>query len=260
VILAVAHGPSPLWYATRGTGAVTLLLLTASVVLGVAETRAWRPAGTSLFAVSSLHRTLSLLAITLLAVHIVTTLLDPFPHITALVAVVPFASPYRTLWLGLGTVAADLLLALVVTSLVRRRLGYGAWRGIHWLAYACWPVALLHGLGTGSDPKSAWMLMLTIACVGAVALACATRLAAASAPARARANLHRAPAVRLPQRRPQRRRRRADETDRDTNDAARHDRRRRVPRVARAVEADLKVRLYVRASVSRMNCTQFFTS
>jgi sulfoxide reductase heme-binding subunit YedZ len=187
VILAVAHGPSPLWYATRGTGAVTLLLLTASVVLGVAETRAWRPAGTSLFAVSSLHRTLSLLAITLLAVHIVTTLLDPFPHISALVAVVPFASPYRTLWLGLGTVAADLLLALVVTSLVRRRLGYGAWRGIHWLAYACWPVALLHGLGTGSDPKSAWMLMLTIACVGAVALACATRLAAASAPARARA-------------------------------------------------------------------------
>jgi hypothetical protein len=186
VILAAAHGPSPLWYATRGTGAVTLLLLTASVVLGIAETRAWRFGGASLFAVSSLHRTLSLLALALLSIHIVTTLLDPFPHIGVLVAVVPFVSPYRTLWLGLGTVAADLLLAVLVTSLVRRRLGYGAWRGVHWLAYACWPVALLHGLGTGSDPKSTWMLALTIGCVAAVALACASRLAGTAVPARAR--------------------------------------------------------------------------
>jgi hypothetical protein len=186
VIIAAAHGPSAFWYATRGTGAVTLLLLTASVVLGIAETRAWRLAGASLFAVSSLHRTLSLLAVALLAVHIVTTLLDPFPHIAAPVAVVPFISPYRTLWLGLGTVAADLLLALVVTSLLRRRLGYGTWRGVHWFAYTCWPVALVHGLGTGSDPKSTWMLLLTVGCVGAVAAACAARLAATDTPERIR--------------------------------------------------------------------------
>jgi hypothetical protein len=95
-------------------------------------------------------------------------------------------SSYRTLWLGLGTVAADLLLALVITSLVRRRLGYRAWRGVHWFAYACWPVALLHGLGTGTDARSTWMLLLTIACVGAVLLAVAGRLAAGTTPARAR--------------------------------------------------------------------------
>jgi DMSO/TMAO reductase YedYZ heme-binding membrane subunit len=177
-VIAAVHGPSPLWYVTRGTGAVTLIVLTASVVLGIAQTRDWRLGGVSLFAVGSLHRTLSLFAVSLLVVHIVTTLLDPFPHIAVLTAAVPFVSSYRTLWLGLGTIAADLLVALVVTSLVRRRLGYGTWRGIHWFAYACWPVALLHGLGTGSDGRTSWMLFLTIACVGAVVLALAGRLAA----------------------------------------------------------------------------------
>jgi methionine sulfoxide reductase heme-binding subunit len=186
ILLAAAHGPSALWYATRGTGAVTLVLLTASVVLGIAETRGWRPARVSLFAVGSLHRTLSLLAVGLLVVHIVTTLLDPFPHIGVLIAVIPFVDPYRQLWLGLGTVAADLLLALVITSLVRRRLGYRAWRGVHWFAYACWPIALLHGLGTGSDARTSWMLLLTIACVGSVLIALAGRLAAGHTPVRAR--------------------------------------------------------------------------
>jgi methionine sulfoxide reductase heme-binding subunit len=177
-MIAIVHGPSTLWYVTRGTGAVTLVVLTASVVLGIAQTRDWRIGGASLFAVGALHRTLSLFAVALLGVHIVTTLLDPFPHIAVLAALVPFVSPYRKFWLGLGAIAADLLLALVVTSLVRRRLGYRAWRGIHWFAYACWPVALLHGLGTGSDGRTGWMLLLTIACVGAVVLAAAGRLVA----------------------------------------------------------------------------------
>lgn len=187
MIAAAAHGPSPLWYATRGTGAVTLVLLTASVVLGIAATRGWRPSGGSLFTIGSLHRTLSLLALALLAVHIVTTLLDPFPHIGVAASVVPFSDGYRTLWLGFGTVAADILLALVITSLVRRRLGYGAWRRVHLFAYLCWPVALLHGFGTGSDARSTWLLALTIGCVAAVALAVAAHVAAARPAPRARA-------------------------------------------------------------------------
>ena len=178
------HGPSVLWYATRGTGAITLLLLTASVVLGVGEVRAWRPAGTPRFAVAAMHRTVSLLAVALLAVHIATTLLDPFPPIGALNAIIPFQTDYRPLWLGLGTVASDLLVALALTSLVRRRLGYRAWRGLHWLAYACWPVALTHGVGAGSDTRSAWMLGLTAGCVLAVLVAVVGRLAAEDVPAR----------------------------------------------------------------------------
>ncbi len=185
-MIAAAHGPSALWYATRGTGAIALVLLTISVVLGVGELRAWRPAGAPRFAVAAMHRTVSLLAVALLAVHIVTTLLDPFPHIGVLNAVVPFETDYRSLWMGLGTIASDLLVALVLTSLVRRRLGYRVWRGVHGFAYACWPVALLHGIGAGSDTRTTWMLVLTLACVGAVWVAVAARLAAPETPQRVR--------------------------------------------------------------------------
>jgi len=89
-------------------------------------------------------------------------------------------TPYRPLWMGLGTLAFDLLLAIAITSIVRRRLGYRAWRAVHWLAYASWPVAVLHGLGTGSDVKQWWMLALTAACIVAVLVAVWTRIAGAS--------------------------------------------------------------------------------
>jgi sulfoxide reductase heme-binding subunit YedZ len=154
-----------------------MLLLTASVVLGIGEERGWRPAGASRYAVAALHRTVSMLAMAMLAIHIVTTIADPFPKIGVATAFIPFATNYRPLWMGLGTVASDLLLALIITSVARRRLGYGAWRAVHWAAYACWPIAILHGLGTGSDTKSNWMLALTLASVAAVLVAVLARLA-----------------------------------------------------------------------------------
>jgi sulfoxide reductase heme-binding subunit YedZ len=173
----VAAAPSPLWYLSRGTGAVTLVLLTATVVLGIAGTLRWRPgAGLPRFLVDGLHRNLSLLVVVLLAAHVLTAVLDPFAHLRALDAVVPLASSYRPLWLGLGALALDLLIALVMTSLVRARLGLRAWRAVHWLAYACWPVALLHGLGTGTDASTTWLQALAALCAGAVAAAVATRL------------------------------------------------------------------------------------
>ena len=64
-----------------------------------------------------------------------------------------------------------MLIAIVVTSLFRRRFGYRAWRVTHWLAYACLPIALVHGLGTGSDAKTSWMLLLTAGCVLTVLVA-----------------------------------------------------------------------------------------
>jgi DMSO/TMAO reductase YedYZ heme-binding membrane subunit len=183
MIFAAAHGPSALWYATRGAGAMTLVLLTASVVMGIAEVRRWQPGRAPHFAIAAMHRWVSLVATALLAVHVITTLLDPFPRIAVLNAAIPFETNYRPLWIGFGTLASDLLVALVLTSLVRRRLGYRAWRGVHWLAYACWPVALLHGLGAGSDTKATWMLLLTAACVVAVLVALGGRLVAAGIPA-----------------------------------------------------------------------------
>jgi DMSO/TMAO reductase YedYZ heme-binding membrane subunit len=112
----------------------------------------------------------------LLVIHILTSVLDSFAPISLINAVIPFTGSYRPLWLGLGAVAFDLLLAVTITSLMRRRLGHSTWRGVHWLAYACWPVAVLHGLGTGSDVHQAWMLLIAVACIAAVLVAIVARV------------------------------------------------------------------------------------
>jgi sulfoxide reductase heme-binding subunit YedZ len=175
-----------LWYFTRGTGAVSLVLLTLSLVLGVVDVQRWTAWHVPRFVVDGLHRTVSLLVVAFVAVHVVTAALDTFAPVTLIDAVVPFGSSYRPVWLGLGAVAFDLLLALVVTSLLRARLGARTWRGVHWLAYACWPVALLHGLGTGSDIRPGWMLWLSVGCAALVAVAVVAR-AASTFPAAATA-------------------------------------------------------------------------
>jgi sulfoxide reductase heme-binding subunit YedZ len=171
-------GPSALWYLTRGTGATTLILMTVSVALGVVNVRRLTTPAVPRFVLDAVHRNASLLALAFLAVHIVTALLDSFAPINLIDAVIPFTSVYRPLWLGLGALASDLLIAVAITSVLRRRLGYGAWRATHWLAYASWPVAVLHGLGTGSDAKATWMLALTAGCIAVVLVAVAARLSA----------------------------------------------------------------------------------
>ena len=174
--LLAAAGPSPLWYLTRGTGLVTLILLTISVVLGVASTGRWALPGWPRFATAALHRNVSLLVLVVLAIHIITAELDTFAPVGWVAVLIPFASAYRPIWLGLGTVAFDLLIALVATSLVRARIGQRAWRVIHWAAYAAWPLALVHGLGTGTDPRTRLMQAITVGCVLAVVAAVGWRL------------------------------------------------------------------------------------
>jgi sulfoxide reductase heme-binding subunit YedZ len=184
-----ALSPSAYWYLARGTGASSLVLLTASVVLGVMGSMrmAFAPRWPR-FAIDTLHRDVSLTVIALLVLHIITSVLDGFAPISLVDSVIPLSSSYRPVWLGLGALSFDLLLALVLTSLLRRRFGYRAWRGIHWLAYLSWPVAVLHGIGTGSDIKSLWMLVLTALCVAVVLIAMLMRIAAAGgAPASVRA-------------------------------------------------------------------------
>ena len=174
--LAATLGPSTYWYLTRGTGVVSLLLLTASVVLGIVGTVGFTAPRWPRFAIDSLHRDISLLAIAFLVIHILVSVLDGFAPITLIDGVIPFVSAYRPLWMGLGTVAFDLMIALAITSLVRRRLGYRTWRAVHWLAYVSWPVAVLHGLGTGSDTQEWWMLAITAACLVAVLIAIWVRI------------------------------------------------------------------------------------
>jgi predicted ferric reductase len=161
-------GPSAYWYLTRASGAVALVLLTAAVVIGIAAIARLRGPGVPRFVVDGIHRTASLLAVVFVAVHVLTAVLDQFASISLVDAVIPFAGSYRPLWLGLGAVAFDLLLAVAITSLVRARTGHAMWRGVHWLAYAAWPVAVLHGFGTGSDVHQTWLMSVTLACVTAV--------------------------------------------------------------------------------------------
>jgi sulfoxide reductase heme-binding subunit YedZ len=167
-----------LWYTTRGAGAVSLVLLTGVVVLGVLSSMRFQAAGWPRFLTTGLHRNLALVTLVFLALHIVTAVVDPFTHLGWLTAVVPFSSYYRTFWLGLGTIAFELLAAIIVTSLLRAYIGHGAWRAIHWLAYASWPIGVVHGLGTGTDAFSAWFFLLTCVCIAAVGIAVAIRLVA----------------------------------------------------------------------------------
>ncbi len=173
----VVNSTTPLWYLTRATGLVALVLLTASMALGMlSSVRYQRPAWPR-FVVTGLHRNSSLLALVFTAVHIATTLADGFVPIKLQDVVIPFISAYRPVWLGLGTVALDLMIALTITSLLRTRMSYRSWRLVHWMSYLCWPVAVLHGLGTGTDTTVNWVLGLTIGCVALVAGLLAWRLA-----------------------------------------------------------------------------------
>lgn len=175
--MVVAAAPSPYWFVTRGTGAMALVLLTVSVALGVADVRRMQVAHQR-FVLDALHRNVSLLAVAFVVLHVATTLLDSFAHIGLLDVVIPFRSSYRPLWLGLGTISLDLMAAVVITSLLRDRFGYRAWRSTHWLVYACWPVALIHSYGTGTDPRAHWMLVLSGACVAMLLVAVVARVSA----------------------------------------------------------------------------------
>lgn len=167
-----------LWYLGRGSGVVSLVLLTVVVVLGIAGRSGRTVGGLPRFAVAAVHRAASLLSVVFLAVHVLTLLADPYAQLDLLALVVPFTAEAQPFWYGLGAVALDLIAALVVTSLLRHRIPPRVWKGLHLAAYLAWPVALAHGLGSGTDAGSAWMLALSGICITAVACPLAWRLSA----------------------------------------------------------------------------------
>ena len=169
-------GTTAFWYASRATGIVALLLLTAVLVLGMLVNRQGRLPGLPRFAVTSLHRNISLLAVAFIAVHVVTAVADTYVSIPILSGVIPFVSGYERFWLALGAISFDLMLAMVITSLVRGHLNRILWRAIHLLAYLCWPVAFAHSIGSSKDLQHGWMLDLGIACAVIVAAAVIWRL------------------------------------------------------------------------------------
>jgi predicted ferric reductase len=173
----VVTSSTPLWYTTRATGLVAMVLLTAAMAAGLLSSVRFEHRNWPRFVTLGLHRNLSLLALAFTVLHVLTTVLDNFVSIPVVDAFVPFIATYRPFWLGLGAIAFDLMLALIATSLVRTRMGLRSWRLVHWTAYACWPVAVVHGLGTGTDTPVRWVLALTAACVLVIVVLTLWRLA-----------------------------------------------------------------------------------
>ncbi len=167
------------WYATRGAGIVSLLLFTGVVVLGILTSTRWQRPGWPRFVTAELHRSVALLSMVFMAIHIVIAVVDPYTALGWASALIPFSVAYRQVWLGLGSVSMYLILAVIVTSLLRARIGARTWRAVHWLTYASWPVALLHGYGTGTDSTTLWMLALQAMCVVAVVAAVLVRVQSA---------------------------------------------------------------------------------
>lgn len=174
----VLDSPEPLlWYVNRSTGLVLAVLLTATVVLGVlAARRDPGPRAVPRFVPQAVHRGLGLLTVLLLAVHVGSAVVDEYVDIRWWHAVVPVGLRYQPAWLALGVVAGDLLLALVLTSLVRSRLRHRHWRAVHLAAYPAWGVALLHGVGIGTDTAATPVTWVYVGCAGLVAAALAHRL------------------------------------------------------------------------------------
>ena len=165
-----------LWALGRGTGIVALVMFTLTLVLGV-TTRSGRPAaGLSRFGVADLHRTAALTGTGLVLAHLVSLFFDPYAQLRLVDFVVPFLGSYRPIWLGLGTLAVDLLAVVTVVSLLRHRVGPRVFKAVHWATYLLWPVALLHAVGTGTDAGTPWMTAIAAACVGAVTAALGWRL------------------------------------------------------------------------------------
>ncbi len=165
-----------LWALGRGTGITALLLLTITVALGIATRSGRTLFGLPRFAVQSVHQFAALTSTLLVALHVGTMIIDPYAQVNLIDAVVPFGSAYRGLWVGLGTLALDLLIVVIVSSLLRNRLGPSVFRALHWATYALWPLAFVHTLGSGTDVGQLWMITVCAVCALVVGAAVTVRL------------------------------------------------------------------------------------
>jgi methionine sulfoxide reductase heme-binding subunit len=157
-----------IWYAARASGVAAYVALSLVVMLGLtlggkAQTRRWPR-----FSVEDIHRFGGLLVGSLIGIHVLTIAADSFLPFSLVQLLVPFTSTYRPLWTGLGIAAAEILLALAITNHYRRRLPYSFWRKAHYLNFAVWGLASIHGLMAGTDRGATWLAILYAACVAGV--------------------------------------------------------------------------------------------
>jgi predicted ferric reductase len=169
---------APLWYTTRSTAVIAYVLLTVVTALGVAATqRAVSSPRWPRFATQALHRNLSFLGLLFVLVHVASSVLDGFVPLTWWALVVPGVSRYHRFGVTLGTLAFDVFLVVIATSLVRTRMSASTWRVVHVMSYAAWPLLLVHFIETGTDARhGGWGLWLAIAGIFLVTAAATLRV------------------------------------------------------------------------------------
>jgi hypothetical protein len=170
-----------LWDLGRGSGVAALVAFTISLVLGIATRSGRDVLGLGRFGLNEVHRTAALTGVGLVALHVGSLFFDPYAQLRIVDLVLPFGGSYRPLWLGLGTLAVDLLAVVTVVSLLRDRVGPRVFKAVHWATYALWPVAFAHSLGTGTDAATLWLDGIAVACAASVAGAVAWRTSPAFA-------------------------------------------------------------------------------
>jgi methionine sulfoxide reductase heme-binding subunit len=173
-----------IWYAARASGVAAYVVLSVVVCLGLtlggkAQSRRWPR-----FSVEDVHRFGGLLVGSLLGVHILAIAADSFLPFSLTQLLVPFTSTYRPLWTGLGIAAAEILAALAITNHYRSRLPYSFWRKAHYLNFAVWGLASVHGLMAGTDRGAAWLAILYGVSVASVLMLLVWRFAGAAPRAR----------------------------------------------------------------------------
>jgi methionine sulfoxide reductase heme-binding subunit len=155
----VSSSPA-IWYAARASGVAAYVALSIVVSLGLTLGKKAQSCRWPRFSVEEVHRFGGLLVGSLIGVHVLAIAADSFLPFSLTQLLVPFTSSYRPLWTGLGIAAAELLLALAITNHYRRRLPYRFWRRAHYLNFAVWGFASLHGLMAGTDRGAAWLAIL----------------------------------------------------------------------------------------------------
>jgi DMSO/TMAO reductase YedYZ heme-binding membrane subunit len=160
-----------LWYTTRATGMVALVLFTLVVTLGTFVANRVGGSIVGRFELNELHRSVSMVAVVFLALHVVTTVVDSFVATGWISIIVPFTSPYKRLAVAIGAIAFDLILAVWVSSLLKVRIKNASWRFIHWFSWLAFAGALAHGFLTGTDGHHGVGLAIVATCGVVVALA-----------------------------------------------------------------------------------------
>ncbi|MBQ1042465.1 MULTISPECIES: hypothetical protein [unclassified Micromonospora] len=157
-------------------GVVALVALSITVMLGLLATDRLVLLIRHRVLLQSAHRATGVLGVAGLVFHVITKVAIGRAGPTD--AVVPFIGG-TGLYVGLGTVAALLMVGVLWTGIVRVRFaGVGPkwfWRALHSMAYVSWPFALVHGLNAGR-PAATWVLLSYLACILAVVLALMVRL------------------------------------------------------------------------------------